>query len=86
MNVNADPDGKLVSALVRGVSILRCFSSKCQELSAKELMDLTGLDDELAVLSGRTQTVELLDRIRGLHGDDPDRWRLPFQNARRNLL
>ena len=43
MNVNADPDGKLVSALVRGVSILRCFSSKCQELSAKELMDLTGL-------------------------------------------
>ena len=49
-------------------------------------LDLTGLDDELAVLSGRTQTVELLDRIRGLHGDDPDRWRLPFQNARRNLL
>ena len=43
MNVNADPDGKLVSALVRGVSILRCFSNKCQELSAKELMDLTGL-------------------------------------------
>ena len=31
MNVNADPDGKLVSALVRGVSILRCFSNKCQE-------------------------------------------------------
>ncbi|WP_404303268.1 IclR family transcriptional regulator [Alicycliphilus denitrificans] len=43
MNVNADPDGKLVSALVRGISILRCFSNKCQELSAKELMDLTGL-------------------------------------------
>ncbi|HEY4664959.1 MAG TPA: helix-turn-helix domain-containing protein [Comamonas sp.] len=43
MNANAEPDSKLVSALVRGVSILRCFSSKCQELSAKELMDLTGL-------------------------------------------
>lgn len=41
--MNADPDNKLVSALVRGVSILRCFSNKCQELSAKELMDLTGL-------------------------------------------
>ncbi|HQQ70366.1 MAG TPA: helix-turn-helix domain-containing protein [Alicycliphilus sp.] len=38
-----EADAKLVSALVRGVSILRCFSSKCQELSAKELMDLTGL-------------------------------------------
>lgn len=43
MNVTADSDGKLVSALVRGVSILRCFSNKTQELSAKELMDLTGL-------------------------------------------
>lgn len=41
--MNVDPDGKLVSALVRGVSILRCFSNKYQELSAKELMDLTGL-------------------------------------------
>ncbi|MBS0509103.1 MAG: IclR family transcriptional regulator [Proteobacteria bacterium] len=38
-----DADAKLVSALVRGVSILRCFSSKRQELSAKELTDLTGL-------------------------------------------
>lgn len=43
MNVNADPDGKLVSALVRGVAILRCFSNKCQERSARELMELTGL-------------------------------------------
>lgn len=43
MNTNGDPEGKLVSALVRGVSVLRCFSNKCQELSAKELMDLTGL-------------------------------------------
>lgn len=41
--MSSDPDGKLVSALVRGVSILRCFSSKCQELSSKELMDMTGL-------------------------------------------
>ncbi len=38
-----DADAKLVSALVRGVSILRCFSSKRQELSARELMELTGL-------------------------------------------
>nr|WP_091566868.1 helix-turn-helix domain-containing protein [Oryzisolibacter propanilivorax] len=43
MNVNAEADSKLVSALARGVSILRCFSNKCQELSARELMDLTGL-------------------------------------------
>lgn len=41
--MNTDPDGKLVSALVRGISILRCFSNKRQEFSAKELMELTGL-------------------------------------------
>lgn len=41
--MNSDADGKLVSALVRGVSILACFSNKRQELSGKELMDLTGL-------------------------------------------
>lgn len=38
-----DVDGKLVSALVRGLKILQCFSNKHQELSGKELMDLTGL-------------------------------------------
>ena len=41
--MNSDVDGKLVSALVRGISILQCFSNKRQELSGKELMDLTGL-------------------------------------------
>lgn len=41
--MNMEADAKLVSALVRGVSILRCFSSKRQELSARELMELTGL-------------------------------------------
>ena len=41
--MNSDADGKLVSALVRGISILQCFNNKRQELSGKELMDLTGL-------------------------------------------
>ena len=41
--MNTDPDGKLVSALVRGISILRCFGHKRTELSARELMELTGL-------------------------------------------
>jgi DNA-binding IclR family transcriptional regulator len=41
----ADNDGeaRLVSALARGVSILECFSTKVQELSAKELAERTGL-------------------------------------------
>ena len=46
-------------------------------------LDLTGLDDALAVLSGRAETVELLDRIRAEHGDDPANWMVPFQTARR---
>ncbi len=41
--MNPDRDGKLVSALVRGISILRCFDHKRTGLSARELMELTGL-------------------------------------------
>lgn len=46
-------------------------------------LDLGGLDDALAVLSGRAATVELLDRIRAQHGDDPARWMVPFHESRR---
>jgi type IV secretion system protein VirB4 len=46
---------------------------------------LDGLDDELAVLSGRTETVNLLDRIRAEHSDDPARWIEPFHQARRTM-
>lgn len=48
-------------------------------------LDLAGLDDELAVLSGRAGTVELLDRVRVRHGDDPAQWLPPFQVERRRL-
>lgn len=41
--MSLDSDAKLVSALVRGVKILQCFSNKRQELSGKDLMDMTGL-------------------------------------------
>lgn len=36
-------DGKLVSALVRGISVLGCFSNAGHELSMRELMERTGL-------------------------------------------
>ncbi len=48
-------------------------------------LDLSGLDDELAVLSGRTETVELLDKIRAVHGQDPAAWTRPFHLQRRGL-
>lgn len=45
-------------------------------------LDLGGLDDELAVLSGRSSTVALLDQIRSEVGDNPDDW-LPIFHKRR---
>jgi type IV secretion system protein VirB4 len=46
---------------------------------------LDGLDDELAVLSGRTETVDLLDRIRARVGDHPNNWLEPFHRERRMI-
>jgi type IV secretion system protein VirB4 len=44
---------------------------------------LDGLDDALAILSGRAETVDFLDRLRAVHGDDPADWLAPFHAARR---
>lgn len=41
-------------------------------------LNLDDLIDELAVLSGRTETVDRLDQVRARHGDDPARWMGPF--------
>lgn len=46
-------------------------------------LDLSGLDDALAILSGRAATVSLLDRIRAEVGDDYALWRAPFHAQRR---
>lgn len=46
-------------------------------------LDLSGMDDALAVLSGRTETVTLLDRIRAEAGDDYAQWRDLFHAQRR---
>lgn len=46
-------------------------------------LDLNGMDDALAVLSGRTETVALLDRIRASTGDDYAQWRDLFHAQRR---
>jgi len=48
-------------------------------------LHLDGLGDQLAILSGRTETVELLDRLRAQHGDAYADWALPFQQQRRGL-
>jgi type IV secretion system protein VirB4 len=45
-------------------------------------LNLDGLDDALAILSGRTETVELLDRLRAAHGDHPAAWLPHFSHER----
>jgi len=46
-------------------------------------LDLSGMGDALAVLSGRTETVALLDRLRAEHGDAWSAWRTPFHEQRK---
>ncbi|MDP3749295.1 MAG: VirB4 family type IV secretion/conjugal transfer ATPase [Phenylobacterium sp.] len=48
-------------------------------------LDLSGLGDHLAVLSGRTDTVELAARLRAAHGEAPEAW-LPLFHQQRRLL
>ncbi|MCQ4634037.1 VirB4 family type IV secretion system protein [Shinella sp. CPCC 100929] len=45
-------------------------------------LNLNGFDDELAILSGRTANVELLDAIRAEVGNDPKDWLPVFQERR----
>ncbi len=37
-------------------------------------LDMNGMDDHIAVLSGNKNTVALLDRLMAEHGSEPDRW------------
>ncbi len=48
-------------------------------------LDLNGLDDELAVLSGRSSTVALLDDLRAELGDDPEAWMPEFKRRWRSV-
>lgn len=50
------------SALARGIALLRCFSSRNQQLSRKELMERTGLPK--ATVSRLTQTLSELGLLR----------------------
>ena len=48
-------------------------------------LNLDGLADQVAILSGRTETVDLLDRLRAVHGDAYADWSTPFHQQRRGL-
>jgi len=61
----------------------RRFLVKQGHASVVAELDLAGFDDELSILSGRTDSVELLDRLRARVGDDPASWMPLFQIERR---
>lgn len=60
----------------------RQFLIKQGLTSAVAKLDLAGLDDEIAVLSGRTETVNLLSEILQEVGHDPEIWLPIFHNRR----
>ena len=45
--------------------------------------NLKGLEDDCAIISGRQETVSLLDTIRAEVGDDPKIWLPIFQQRRK---
>jgi type IV secretion system protein VirB4 len=61
----------------------RMFLVKQGAASVVAGLDLHGFDDELAVLSGRTANIELLEMIRAEVGDDPAAWLEVFHHRRK---
>jgi len=60
----------------------RQFLIKQGQASAVAKLNLAGMDDEIAVLSGRTETVNLLSEIIYAVGPDPEVWLPIFQERR----
>ena len=48
-------------------------------------VNLSGMTNIINVLSGRTETVLLLDRLRNEHGDNPEKWLQFFYEEAKNL-
>ena len=69
--------GKELSAESRRFIVKQGHNSVVAELN------LRGFDEELAVLSGRTASVELVDALREQVGDDPANWLELFHQSSR---
>ncbi len=62
----------------------RTFLVKQSRQSAFAKLDLYGFSDEIAVLSGSSDNIELLHQVMAEYGDTPEQWYQPFQQAIRN--
>jgi type IV secretion system protein VirB4 len=63
----------------------RCFLLKHGTDSVIAKLDLTGMDDFIAVLSGRTQTVQFMHDLIGDYGVEPEYWLPKFIEGRNRL-
>src|SRR5205823_44372 len=59
----------------------RAFLIKQNHMSVVARLDLKGFDFELDVISGRTANVELMKRVIGKHGPQPEAWLPKFREA-----
>lgn len=57
----------------------RCFLVKHSADSVIAKLDLSGMDEFIPVLSGRTENVKILDEVIKQHGTDPDNWLAIFE-------
>jgi len=60
----------------------RCFLVRHGTDSVIAKLDLTGLDEFIAVLSGRTESVRVLEKLMEDHGTSPESWLPHFTNGR----
>lgn len=63
----------------------RAFLIKQGNTSVVARLDLSGMDDELAVLSGRAETIVAMERAIARAGADPDQWLPVFHEERTRL-
>jgi type IV secretion system protein VirB4 len=61
----------------------RTFLIKQSHESCFAMLDLYGFDDELAIISGSTDNIVLMDEIIKQYGDDPEVWIPIFQQQRK---
>lgn len=62
-----------------------CFLLRHGTDSVIARLDLSGLDDFIAVLSGRTESVRRMEDLISIHGDTPELWLPHFINGQRKL-
>jgi len=60
----------------------RCFLLRHGNNSVIAKLDLSGMDEFIDILSGRTETVRIVEKLIKNHGSRPDQWLQHFKERR----